>query len=70
MKIRLMGSSDLVDSWCQELERAYSIKGSKYPCRNSNETRVYFDLDDRKAAEVVGLAAVQSKTLDAQRSIK
>lgn len=55
MKIRLVGSADLVDAWCAELERAYSIKGAKYPSRNSNEKRVYFDLDDRKAADVVGL---------------
>lgn len=58
MKIRLIGSVDLVRAWSAELERAYGIKGTIYPSRyNSNEVRVYFDLDDRLAAAVIGLTA-------------
>lgn len=56
MKIRLIGSADLVRAWSAELGRAYGIKGATYPSRyNNNEVRVYFDLDDRQAAAVVGL---------------
>jgi hypothetical protein len=56
MKIRLLGSVDLVRAWSRELERAYGIKGREYPSRyGDNEIRAYFDLDDRQAAEIVGL---------------
>jgi hypothetical protein len=33
MKIRLMGSSDLVRAWSRELEKSYGIKGAEYPSR-------------------------------------
>lgn len=56
MKIRLMGSADLVRAWGAELKRAYGITGAEYPSRyGGNEVRIYFDLDDRQAAAVVGL---------------
>jgi hypothetical protein len=56
MKIRLLGSADLVRAWSRELERAYGIKGKEYPSRyGGNEIRAYFDLDDRQAAAIVGL---------------
>lgn len=56
MKIRLMGSADLVRAWSAELERAYGIKGKEYPSRyGDGDVRAYFDLDDRQAASVVGL---------------
>jgi hypothetical protein len=62
VKIRLVGSSDLVRAWSAELERAYGIKGAIYPSRHgSHEIRVYFDLDDRQAAAVVGLAAAPAQ---------
>ena len=55
MKIRLMGSPDLVRAWSNELERAYGITASIYPSRRGgNEVRAYFDLDDRQAASIVG----------------
>jgi hypothetical protein len=58
MKIRLIGSADLVRAWSAELERAYGLKGSVYPSRyNKNELRVYFDMDDRQAANLMGVSA-------------
>lgn len=56
MKIRLMGSADLVNAWKTALEKAYGITGATYPSRGgAGEARVYFDLDDRQAAAIVGL---------------
>lgn len=58
MKIRLMGSPDLVRAWSAKLERAYGLKASIYPSRRGgNEIRAYFDLDDRQAASIVGQEA-------------
>lgn len=58
MKIRLMGSADLVNAWKDALEKANGITGATYPSRGGGgETRVYFDLDDRQAAAIVGLQA-------------
>ena len=53
MKIRLMGSPDLIKLWSIELEAAYGITGQTYPNRNSQEVRYYVDLDDRKAAAII-----------------
>ena len=53
VKIRLMGSPDLVQKWGKELENTYGITGKIYPNRNSYEVRYYVDLDDRKAEEVI-----------------
>lgn len=56
MKIRLIGSADLVRAWSAELQRAYGITGREYPSRYNNaEVRAYFDLDDRQAAAIVGM---------------
>jgi hypothetical protein len=56
MKIRLIGSADLVRAWRLELERAYGLRGAEYPTHGStHELRVYFDMDDRLAAAAVGL---------------
>lgn len=55
MKIRIMGSPDLIEAWAAELKKAYGVTGRIYPCRGSSEVRLYVDLDDRKAAEIVGL---------------
>lgn len=61
MKIRLMGSADLVRAWARELEKSYGIKGAEYPSRYGNgEVRMYFDLDDRQAATIVGLTATMT----------
>lgn len=70
MKIRLIGSVDLVRAWSAELERAYGIKGAEYPSRySSNEVRVYFDLDDRQAAAVVGLAAAPAQPAESGTAV-
>ena len=53
MKIRLMGSPDLIQLWSNELKKAYGITGKTYPNRNSHEVRYYVDLDDRKAEAVL-----------------
>lgn len=53
MKIRLMGSPDLIQLWGNELKKAYGITGKTYPNRNSHEVRYYVDLDDRKAEAVL-----------------
>lgn len=55
MKIRLMGSPDLIRAWGEELQRAYGVTGRVYPCRGGNDVRLYVDLDDRQAAALVGL---------------
>lgn len=61
MKIRIIGKRDLVDAWSKELNRSYGIKPALYPSRYSDdEIRAYFDLDDRQAAEIVGLPATSS----------
>lgn len=75
MKIRLMGSADLVRAWSKELESSYGIKGAEYPSRyGGNEIRAYFDLDDRQAAAIVGLpdpsAAPQPPPVPGKRRLK
>jgi len=50
MKLRLMGSPDLVRAWKQMFEHEWGITGAEYPSRRGgNELRVYFDIDDRFA---------------------
>lgn len=61
MKIRLMGSPDLVRAWSSALENAFGIKSAEYPCRGSNDIRAYVDLDDRIAAAVAFQSATQAK---------
>lgn len=53
MKIRLMGSPDLVRAWKAAMEQSYGIHGAEYPSRHGNDLRVYFDLDDRVAAKAI-----------------
>ena len=53
MKIRLIGSPDLIKLWSIELETAYGITGQTYVNRNSQEVRYYVDLDDRKAEVII-----------------
>lgn len=58
MKIRLMGSADLVRAWQRALEQEYNIQGTEYPSRRgTGDARAYFDLDDRTAAAIVGITA-------------
>lgn len=59
MKIRLMGTADLVRAWAKMLENAYGLHANEYPCRGSGEIRVYLDLDDRLAAEIANLSATR-----------
>ena len=51
MKIRLMGSDDLVRAWAKRFA-AQGIRGSLYPMRGGKGLRWYADIDDRLAAEV------------------
>lgn len=53
MKIRLMGSPDLIQLWATELKTEYGISGKTYPNRDSHEVRYYVDLDDRQAEQVI-----------------
>jgi len=53
MKIRLMGSPDLVRAWKSAIETSYGIHGQEYPSRRGSDLRVYFDLDDRLAAKAI-----------------
>ena len=55
MKVRISGSSDLVRAWAKQFETHLGIKGREYLNRNSADIRYYLDLDDRVAADVVGL---------------
>ena len=61
MKIRLMGSPDLVSAWSVALERAFGARCAEYPCRGRNEIRAYVDIDDRIAAAVSFQSAEQAQ---------
>ena len=49
MKIRLMGSPDLVREWAGIFEAAFGARGRVYPNRNGSDVRRYIDLDGRVA---------------------
>lgn len=53
MKIRLMGTEDLVRGWAAELEREYSMRAAFYPMRGKTGMRAYLDMDDRQAATIL-----------------
>jgi len=54
MKLRLIGSADLVRAWGKRLDDVFGIQGKEYPSRyGAGELRLYFDIDDRLAAEIV-----------------
>ena len=55
MKLRIMGTPDLVRAWAAQFETHLGIRGREYPNRNSADIRYYLDLDDRVAAGVVRL---------------
>lgn len=61
MKIRLMGSPDLVRAWSAAIEKAFGIKCAEYTCRGSTDLRAYADLDDRIAAAVAFQSAEQAQ---------
>lgn len=52
MKIRLMGSPDVVREWAALLGQP---TGREYPCRGSSDVRRYVELDDSKAVELAKL---------------
>ena len=53
MKIRLMGSPDIVRAWADQFQREFGIVGQEYGSRRGgNEVRYYLDIDDRLAARV------------------
>jgi hypothetical protein len=57
MNIRIMGSPDIVLGWKAMLEREYGISGAVYPNRGrGGDVRAYFNLDDRVAAQIVGVS--------------
>lgn len=51
MKIRLMGSPDVVRQWAAELEKKLGVTGKEYPMRGNQGIRWYADVDDRTAQE-------------------
>lgn len=58
MKIRLVGSPDLVRAWNAHFGRLLGVSGPEYSSRYGKaEIRVYIDIDDRLAADIVGLQA-------------
>ena len=59
MKLRIMGSPDLVRAWAAQFESHFGIRGHEYPNRNSADIRYYLDLDDRVAAGVMRFVAAE-----------
>lgn len=53
MKIRIMGSPDLVEQWAAIYEGRFGVKGRTYPCRGSTDVRLYLDIDDRLMERVL-----------------
>ena len=53
MKLRIMGSSDLVRAWAAQFETHFGTRGREYPNRNGTDVRYYLDLDDRVAADIM-----------------
>jgi hypothetical protein len=53
MKIRLMGSPDVVRQWASDFEERYGVTGKEYPARGSNDVRWYADVDDRVAEQAI-----------------
>ncbi|WP_192497221.1 hypothetical protein [Halospina sp. K52047b] len=49
MKVRLMGSPDVVREWAQRLEEQLGVTGREYPMRGGGGIRWYADVDDRVA---------------------
>lgn len=69
MNLRLMGSTDLVQRCAAILERA-GLPGRIYPQRHGAGSRLYVEVDDRKAAELaerVEQGASQEKRAKHQR---
>jgi len=53
MKIRLMGSADLIER-CRALLDSVGIFADQYPCRPpSTDLRLYADVDDRRMEELL-----------------
>ena len=62
MKLRLMGSADIVRGWAELLKVQFGVVGHEYPTRgNGNEIRYYVDIDDRLAANIVEAATDLTK---------
>jgi hypothetical protein len=57
MKIRVVGSKDIVRSFCDKAEQLLGVSPGIYPSRyGANEVRAYLDVDDRMAAEILGVS--------------
>ena len=70
MKVRISGPPDLVRAWAAQFETHLGIKGREYPNRNSADIRYFLDLDDRVAAEVLGLVGTAQPCSPATESVK
>ena len=51
MRLRIIGSADLVRLWARRLE-SLGFVGSEYPARGGGQVRWYGELDDRTAARM------------------
>lgn len=62
MNLRIMGSTDLILRWLSILERA-GLSGQVYPQRRGGGSRLYVEIDDRKAEEIADkVTATQHRT--------
>lgn len=52
MKIRIMGSEDVVRAWAKRFGQILGVAGDFYPMRGGAGVRWYADVDDRFAAEL------------------
>ena len=64
MKVRIMGSPDLVRAWAAQFETHFGTRGREYPNRNGTDVRYYLDLDDRVAADVVRMVGTALNPAD------
>ena len=64
MKLRIMGSPDLVRAWAAQFETHFGTRGREYPNRNSTDIRYYLDLDDRVAADIVRMVGTALNPAD------
>ena len=61
MKIRIPGSADLVRGWQKILEAEYGQPGRIYNSRGSNDLRLYMDIDDRTAENILNRSKPSDK---------
>ena len=64
MKLRIMGSPDIVRAWAAQFETHFGTRGREYPNRNRTDVRYYLDLDDRVAADIVRMVGTALNPAD------